>query len=375
MEQTLAVPKYRQIYEKLEVAIRSGVYSDGQRLPSESELVAEHKASRLTVARALKELQAEGLLVRRAGSGSYVSRPVQPKGYVFGLLIPDLGQTEIFEPICQGMMQAREASQHSLLWGYSKGKSDCQKGQAEQLCQHYIDQKVSGVFFAPLEWSETMNEVNERIAVALDAAGIPIILLDRCIYPYPRRSKYDLVGIDNRRGGHAVTRHLIDLGCRRIAFIARPFSASTVDARIAGYREALFEADLPADRELIQRIDAADSAAVRALLDSARPDAFVCANDHTAALLMRTLAGFSIRVPEDIGIAGIDDVKYANLLQIPLTTLRQPCNDLGAIALLAMLDRIGHPTLPTRDILLDCKLIVRRSCGSHLSGGRRVSSI
>ena len=96
------------------------------------------------------------------------------------------------------------------------------------------------------------------------------------------------------------------------------------------------------------------------------PDGFVCANDITAARLMRTLEQLDIRVPQQVRIVGIDDVKYAALLGVPLTTLRQPCPELGETAVAAMLDRIAHPNMPTRDILLDCKLVIRRSCGSHL---------
>jgi DNA-binding LacI/PurR family transcriptional regulator len=66
-----------------------------------------------------------------------------------------------------------------------------------------------------------------------------------------------------------------------------------------------------------------------------------------------------------VRIIGIDDVKYASLLRVPLTTLRQPCHDLGTAAVAAMLERIAHPTMPARDILLDCKLIIRQSCGTR----------
>ena len=85
--------------------------------PSESELVKAFGASRPTVNRALRELQLAGLIDRRAGSGSYVRADAGGRGYVFGLLIPELGRTEIFEPICRGMAEAQHGSQHVLLWG------------------------------------------------------------------------------------------------------------------------------------------------------------------------------------------------------------------------------------------------------------------
>src|SRR5581483_11278445 len=110
---------------------------------------------------------------------------------------------------------------------------------AEQLCEHYIASKVSGVFFAPVEFTTNRFQSNHKIVSALTRACIPVVLLDRCLEDYPHRSKYDLVGIDNRRTGYRATEHLIKAGAKRIAFFARPNSAPTVDARVAGYREAL----------------------------------------------------------------------------------------------------------------------------------------
>jgi DNA-binding LacI/PurR family transcriptional regulator len=100
-----------------------------------------------------------------------------------------------------------------------------------------------------------------------------------------------------------------------------------------------------------------------------KPEGIVCANDFTAAQLMRTLEGLSIRVPDDIRIGGFDDVKYANLLPVPLTTIHQPCADLGAAAVRAMIERVHNPQLPPRDILLDFHLVVRASTdGSRRDG-------
>ena len=80
---------------------------------------------------------------------------------------------------------------------------------------------------------------------------------------------------------------------------------------------------------------------------------------------MQTLMSMGKRIPEDIRIIGIDDVKYAGLFPVPLTTQRQPCRDIGRIALAVMLDRIANPDLPARDVLLGCQLIVRQSCGTR----------
>jgi len=356
--------KYREIFEKIQEDISSGRYKPGGRLPSEAELVRRFGVSRMTVFRAMRELQSLGIVTRRVGSGSFVAVSPNPGSHAFGLLIPELGQTEIFEAICKGMMEAPQAMHHSLLWGNAVAQGKEKDEAAELLCRHYIARKVSGVFFAPVEFSKDRYEANQRIVAALDRAHIPIVLLDRCLEPYPKRSKYDLVGIDNRRTAYQATEHLMMTGAKRIAFFARPNSAPTVDARIAGYREALTSQPTHRGRDLVKIGDASDTAFIKSILKKERPDAFLCANDHTAGNLMHTLISVGRRIPRDVRVVGIDDVKYARLLPVPLTTQRQPCHDIGKVALSVMLDRISNPSLPPRDILLGCELIVRQSCGA-----------
>jgi DNA-binding LacI/PurR family transcriptional regulator len=283
----------------------------------------------------------------------------------FGLLIPDLGETEIFEPICQGMMASPLAREHALVWGSVNSGGTARHEHAWQLCHQYIDRRVSGVFFAPLEITPSKDDVNQRIARALDDARIPVVLLDRPPFPYPERGHHDLVGIDNRRAGFAISEHLARQGCRRIAFVALPNAAATVNAREAGYREALYAFDLPVNRDAVRHLDPAGAGLVRSLMESCRPDAIVCANDRAAGRLMHTLLQLGYAIPADVRLVGIDDVEYASLLPVPLTTLRQPTRQIGDAALSAMLERIRRPELPPRDILLQCELIVRASCGAR----------
>ena len=361
----LQAPKYRLVYSALRRDIQSGRLNRGDRLPSEAELVKQFGASRITVGRAVRDLQAAGLVERRAGSGTYVKAPPPSTALSFGLLIPDLGETEIFEPICQGMMASPLAQEHALLWGSLNGASASKEDNAWRLCRQYIDRRVSGVFFAPLELSADKDDVNKRIAAALDEARIPVVLLDRTAVPYPRRGHHDLVGIDNRRAGYVITDHLLRLGARRIAFVAMPNTAATVDAREAGYREALYASKTPVEPALVHRLDPQDAESVRALMARSTPDGIVCANDRTAARLMHTLLQLGHGIPSAVRIVGIDDAEYAKLLPVPLTTLRQPSRQIGDAALAAMLERVARRDLPTRDILLHCELIVRDSCGAR----------
>ncbi|MBV9656501.1 MAG: GntR family transcriptional regulator [Verrucomicrobia bacterium] len=362
-----SAPKYQQVLDLLQQEILAGKYPPGTRLPSEAALSQRFASSRITVGRAVRELRARGLVDRRAGSGTFVraTRAKGTGGLLFGLLIPDLGETEIFEPICQGMAGSPLASKHALLWGHVAPDAPSKEEGAWQLCQQYLERQVAGVFFAPLEMTAASADMNRRIIEALDAARIPVVLLDRDILPYPDRSRHDLVGIDNRRAGYVSTLHLWRAcGRRRLAFLAYPEAAATVEARIAGYRGALFVMDAPADGALVWRIDPEKVEEVEQRMKFHRPDGIVCANDRVAGRLMHTLLGLGYRLPQEVGIVGIDDVEYASLLPIPLTTVRQPCREIGAAAMAVMLERVAQPTMLTRDILLDCRLVVRASGGS-----------
>src|SRR5258707_7856136 len=102
--------KYQQVFESLSKDILAGKYQPGQKFPSEAALVQQFGTSRITIGHALRDLALRGLVDRIAGSGTYVrhSRTTE-SSLLFGLLIPDLGRTEIFEPICRGIAAAPQA--------------------------------------------------------------------------------------------------------------------------------------------------------------------------------------------------------------------------------------------------------------------------
>lgn len=343
------VPKYRQVFETLSHEILSGKYQPGQKFPSEAALVQRFGISRITVGRALRELSERGMVQRVAGSGTFVGHGhVSADSLVFGLLIPDLGTSEIFEPICQGIAGAPASSRHGLLWGNgSEG--------ALGLCEQFLASRVAGVFFAPLEHGEAARETNLTIVAKLDEARVPMVLLDRGVEPYPRRSRHDLVGIDNRQAARLAVEHLTERGAGQISFVAYAGGASTVDARIAGFRESW-------EGGAVQRVEEMTAASVGAMLKTFRPgDGFVCANDRTAGEFMKVVLALGYRVPEHLRIVGIDDVEYASLLPVPLTTVRQPCREIGEAAMETMLSRIATPLRPAREVLVECRLVVRES--------------
>jgi GntR family transcriptional regulator, arabinose operon transcriptional repressor len=360
--------KHRRVFEHLLASIESGALKPGDRLPSEAELGKMFEASRITVAKAVHDLQRRGLVTRRPGAGTHVLGEQKPSGRTFGLLIPELGLTEIFEPICNGMMRAQFAKPDALLWGNSSSSVEDSAKAAEQMVESFIEKRVAGVFFAPLELTSEKDTTNRRIARMLDRAQIPFVLLDRCYMPYPERSQHDLVGVDNRRAGYITAAHLLEHGARRLVFVGEERAANTVDARITGFYEALRAHGVRPEGEPVWRGSAGDEAFVRRMLDGARPEGIVCANDLTAARLMQVLIGLGVRIPHEIRIVGVDDVRYASLLPVPLTTVHQDCAGIGAVAMATMLQRLEHPNLPIRDVLVPVRLVVRGSCGAHLQG-------
>jgi DNA-binding LacI/PurR family transcriptional regulator len=367
----LMVPKYQRVYEALRKDIESGTLAAGARVASEADLGARFGASRITVGRAMRDLQLQGLVERRIGSGTYVSRrpPTTAVDCTFGVLVPDLPDIEIFEPLVQGLLSAPDARTHAFLWGGGDVQGGGRAPAAWARVQQYIARRVDGVFFAPLESLPPGDPTNVRIVGALDEAGIPVVLLDRSVYAYPKRGRYDLVGIDNRRVGFAITEHLLSAGARRVAFLDTTTNGvSTIAARRAGYREAIDVCQADPSLLHVPVPSPVDRAALSSYLDAHAPDAIVCAHDRGAAQLMHALLALGRRIPQDIRIAGIDDVDYAAWLPVPLTTMRQPVREIGETAVAAMLERRAHPERPARDISLQCTLVVRQSCGAHVAG-------
>ncbi len=358
--------KHRQVYEHLKREIVEGMYSAGDQIPTEAELQEQFGTSRITVSRAVRDLARDGLLVRRRGAGSFVQRIDKPVQQLLAMLLPELGG--IFVPMCGTITRELEAAgSHLTISNLEGGEPAVALRRAQEAGRRCLANGVRGLFFAPFELPPDEMWVNQEIAEMLTAMNLPVVLLDRDVCCYPRRSSFDLVGSANRHSAHLLTSHLLRLGRCRIVFVAGTLEASSTAARIAGYRDALEEAGIPFRPDGVQRYRYDKLENLTEYLRASDADAYVCINDHMAAHVIRDLLILGVHVPEDVAVVGIDDVDYATLVPVPLTTMRQPLEHIARTAAQLLLERLKDPKLPAREVSFACELIVRKSCGACLA--------
>ncbi len=367
--------KHRAISRQLTTEIAAGKHGKSGRLPSEAQLVKRFGVSRPTIGRALRELQEQGLIERRAGSGTFIrtdtdrSRAAQPFSQQIGLLMPALRHTEIFEAICGELASLCRSHDYDLWWGnamLSASEAPMTIEEAETLCGNFIERGVAGVFFVSFEHQPDCETANVRITERLKQAGIPVVLLDRDLGVFPHRSEFDVVGVDNVSGGFLLAEHLLKLGVSRMAYARRPLTAPTVESRIAGAQMALRASGFEIPDPFVYSGDPGDIKFVRSLVHTPGLEAILCTSDHLAAEWLQTLTRIGVRVPSDIRLLGFDNVRFASLLSTPLTTVEQPVRDIAITAFSALRERMENPALPPRTLILTPRLVVRESCGAYL---------
>jgi len=372
--------KHKLIYDKLCNDIIKGTYKPGQQLPTENELAELFDTSRPTISRAMRDLQAKGLITRRQGQGTFVTQSSKPSNQTLGLLIHwqlrpvQTTNSTIFGIMVPELLKYASASNYSLLLNDIPVESHSDYVQrAQAVCKRLVTSHVAGTFFTPLELTKN-NFFNINIAEQLKKAGIAVVLLDRDLTDSYHRSSFDVVGINNEQSSLVLTSHLLELGCTKIDFVCGTVQTTAINERYLGYRLALEENSIQPRPERLHKFDS------RQLCKSACPErkkllelvrnrsteAFVCVNDSTAADLMNFFFANGLRVPEDVRIVGFDDLPIDESLPVPLTTIRQNPSALAYEAIRTMIDRIQHPDAPARNIMVKTELVVRKSCGKDL---------
>ena len=198
--------------------------------------------------------------------------------------------------------------------------------------------------------------------LALSRAGFPFVVLDPRVSPLPDIAS---VSAAHFAGARAVADHLISLGHRDIAVIAGPEEWLAGDARLAGHRAALAQAGVLLAADRLRHVEPTTAhgrrAAAELLQGSPRPSAIVCFNDKVAVGTLQAARELGLRVPADLSVAGFDDIDLAEATSPPLTTVRQPLEEMGRIAVAQLIRMVEGQALEALHIELATGLVVRGS--------------
>ncbi len=224
--------------------------------------------------------------------------------------------------------------------------------------------RVDGLILTPMQ-GERSDENMELLHTLCDKGMAMVCIGRRPVHPHA-----DEVSTDTSAGARAAVAHLAALGHQRVGFIGGQISRGVAMGRLAGYRQGLADAGLPADVPLVREGELDEDSGRRetlALLSlPLPPTAIFCVNDRTAFGALAALAALAERgrrVPEDVSVVGFDDIPLAALIRPTLTTVRQPAHELGRLATTFLLGRIAHPETPHQRSVLPCQLVARQSSG------------
>lgn len=352
--------KYRHIFEDLRKAIRDGSYGSGVALPSEEAIIRKYGVSRITAVKAMAELVKSGLVYRRRGKGTFVSKAARLESGRLGLIMPSLSYGEVFPQICHALTRRAQQDGFTMILGdISSSDPRSRAREACEVARMFVREQVAGVIMQPLAFLRKPERVTREILDLFEKADIPVTLIDRDIDMGADPVGHDFVGIDNIAAGRALGAHVLSCGAKRVRFLMRPSCASVIRDRLDGVVSAL-GAVRASNCAIVAQPD--DVAALRPVFSGkGRPDAVICESDYVAAILRNTLARFGLSVPKQVMLAGFDDVRCAITTSPPLTTIHQPCSAIADIAYMALRDRIRDSLLPPRRILIPARLIVRES--------------
>lgn len=269
-----------------------------------------------------------------------------------GVLLPDL-HGEFFSEIIRGIDQAaRRRGLHLLLCGVHGSAAEA------KLAIRALKGRVDGLLI--------MSPYADSAFLADQSADdMPAVVMNSPV----RGDSHSSFCLDNRGGARAMVRHLAGAGHRRIAFIAGPQDNFDATERLAGYCEAIAEIG-PELREFVLPGDFSEDsgyrAAQRLLTLDERPDAVFAANDMTALGCLRAFNEAGVSVPDDVALAGFDDIPMARFVAPPLTTVRVPMAELGARALDGVAAAVGaEKVTPKSTEIVATELVVRVSCGAR----------
>jgi DNA-binding LacI/PurR family transcriptional regulator len=346
-------PVHESIKDQIRDQIHSGHLPEGSRVPSENELVKQLGVSRNQTRQALRELELEGYVVRRQGSGTFVA---QRACEIATMSTPETGAVVMIFPqyvsrychrVLEGFMRHMAgAEQHTITYNWQKDPAT-----ELRLLRTIGDSGSAGL----VAWLEHDNEQIRELVRGLAARRFPIVLVDRRL----EEVDVDYVHSDNVEIGYRLTKALIERGHTRIAFAGLFENApSSLRDRLEGYKRAVAESGIDYDDRLVaveeERLDMDAAAFVNTYMALAvRPTAFVCINDLIAKRLYDPLVELGFRVPEDVTLAAVQDGRPPERPDVPMITVTQQARETGAQSAAILLERMANPNAPSQQIRLE----------------------
>ncbi|MCM0647331.1 GntR family transcriptional regulator [Clostridium swellfunianum] len=358
---------YSQIVDYLIGMIENKEIQVGDRLPTELELMEKFNVSRITAKRALEELKNKGLIYRKKGHGSFLSKTLEKENNIqqkiISMIIPYENSTGRFIDYIRGAAD----------YLYSKGyllSINCTDGYEAKERDFLISMSgmgVSGIIYYPT------NRINNfDILSALYMNEYPIVLIDKYFDSLPLSYSVS----DNFAGGYESCKHLIDLGHRNIAFMSsiNIEKVSSVRERFLGYCKALKDNGLKitSDFILTEFLDgiATETAGevnidytpslLEKLIDK-EVTAVIAENDYIALDIIKALEAIQVEMPNDISLIGFDNIPILSQMNIQLTTIEQDFYEIGRKAAVIVVDAIEGKNRKQIKEITPIKLIERNS--------------
>ena len=303
-------------------------------------------ATRRRVLKRMKELNYQpNMMARGLASG---------RTYTVGLVVPDLVHP-FFAEFAKSLSGVLRTNKRALILASSEEDPDVERQEIRTLLSRGVDVLIIA-----------SCQANLRNFYELGDVRTPYLLFDR---NFPHLAAH-FVGADDVQVGEMATRHLIEIGRRRIAHIGGKNTSPSFD-RLRGYRNALAESRLTALENYIivrERMeesgDVVGFQAMQELLKlDPRPDAVFCYNDLTAIGAIEATFQAGLRVPEDIAVIGCGNLRYANYLRVPLSSIDHGTAELGRIAGEFALELSAKPEQDPKSTLVASTLVVRSSTG------------
>lgn len=269
---------------------------------------------------------------------------------VIGLIITDM-ENPFFSQIARGVEDVAYANKNAVMMCNSDEDPEKEKLYLDTM----VAERVSGFIIAP-------TAHNRDYLQELAESGFPMVAVDRLVPGVDT----DTVTVNNKLGAYQAVHRLIENGHRRIGIINGLKGITTTEERFEGYREALEEAGISFDKELVYHGDSRQAGGVkgtRKFLELEEPPTAVFSTNNLMTLgCLEEMYNQGKHIPEDLALVGFDDMPWSVALNPPLTAVRQPSYDLGVSAVELLLKRLASPNRATSHVVLNPELVIRQSC-------------